>query len=111
MKLLNVLISISIVVSPNGATTSSCDSVMNYKEKVFTFQSPNYPSSIGNGSFMCNLRIQHAPSISDVQLQLQEECESNGGGGGNGGGDGNGDENGQDDGSGGHEAICQVSIY
>ena len=110
MKSLNIFVITLVLTSPNEASESSCDSLMKYNEKIFTFQSPNYPSSIGNGSLMCNLRIQHAPSIEDVQMQVQQECQGGGGGGGNSGGNGGGDENGQDDGSGGHEAICQVSF-
>ena len=109
MKQLYIIITL-VFISQNEASTENCNSVMKYHEKIFTFQSPNYPSSIGNGSLMCNLRIQHAPSIEDVQMQLQQECENGGGGGGDSGGNGGGGENGQDDGSGGHEAICQVSF-
>ena len=110
MKSLNIFVITLVLTSPNEASESSCDSLMKYNEKISTFQSPNYPSSIGNGSLMCNLRIQHAPSIEDVQMQVQQECQGGGGGGGNSGGNGGGDENGQNDGSGGHEAICQVSF-
>ena len=90
MKSLKIFFITLVLTSQNEASESSCNSLMKYNEKIFTFQSPNYPSSIGNGSLMCNLRIEHAPSIEDVQMQLQQECQDGGGGGGDSGGNGGG---------------------
>ena len=43
----------------NSQKTYSCGSNIPYDLREFEFVSPNYPKSIGNESFSCNLRINH----------------------------------------------------
>ena len=95
--------------------TSACDSVMTFKDAMYVFQSPDYPDSLGNGSFSCTLKIHHTPTESEYKAlnnNGKNHCnDGNGGGGGSGenggGGDGNDGNDGGDDGQG-PPAICQV---
>lgn len=94
--------------------SQSCDMTMSYKDSVAYFTSPNYPASLGNGSLICTLKIEHSPSIEELASELANELANSVCGGGNSTDGSGGGSNGDDGSNGGgqngqsHGDICQV---
>ena len=43
-----------------------CDAVMGFADVTYQFQSPNYPQTLGNNSYMCTLKIHHTPTLEEA---------------------------------------------
>ena len=82
-----------------------CNSVMSFKDSMFQFQSPNYPESLENGTYVCTLKIEHTPNSQNEINDLVCDNSQNGTNS-DGGSDDNSDGS---SGQNGMEAICQVS--
>ena len=37
-----------------------------FVDSMYNFQSPNYPQSLGNESYMCTLKIHHTPTLEEL---------------------------------------------
>ena len=37
-----------------------------FSDSMYNFQSPNYPQSLGNESYMCTLKIHHTPTLEEL---------------------------------------------
>ena len=37
-----------------------------FADSMYNFQSPNYPQSLGNESYMCTLKIHHTPTLEEL---------------------------------------------
>ena len=92
---------------------------MGFTESMYQFQSPNYPQSLGNESYLCTLKIQHTPTLDELIAAATADgasiCDNENGGGSNTGDGGNGNgSGGNGNGNGGHGGnlggICQVLL-
>jgi hypothetical protein len=62
-----IFFGLTIILLPGtlALPTHSCGSTVALNQNQFLFQSPNYPLSLGNESFSCDLRISHTPTVND----------------------------------------------
>lgn len=59
MQFLALFLLLAAARSIVALTIAECENGITLNEKTFYFQSPDYPASLSDEGFMCNLRIEH----------------------------------------------------